>query len=1475
MSNQAREIDNGNELPERLRLSSTLLSILLELSDKEEEELRRLLRPHDDAGFVSAVDGNIMLLRRRLDEALDGLTKLEIACQLGLYGLNSTGMEAYVTKLAPGWSNLIQSDAFLRYLGAYLYFGVRILAGRIAPPSWWTKQEESAVQNCETDTPFVNKRPLQLAVPPVVGNATENEQSLKRFLDLRASVDQTCDETLKFLDGFHGDQEMDQVKAEVFDYDEPAEFELWLRGLRPGLEPARAARFARLKEGLIAWARTRADFYMSLEPPDQNWDVFGEVGERRRPRDGWMISNPAAARIALSDFYWLAKLLRAEVSANGKVTYQKPSWMHVLHFEAILHKQDKAAKPLRDEEEVLRSVFDYVCDLVLNAVELSEKWERSLFQPEEYPEPQGQVEQWRTVFDKELREIGRQKNRREYRKPEETDKPGEKAEVGPEAGGARDGDANSRQKNNPGINGREKRDDDRTGWSERFWTRRDTRHRIGLAFSGGGIRSATFNLGVLQGLQELDLLRHVDYLSTVSGGGFIGSWLVGNVRRTRHWLGRLTCWDESIAHLRSYSNYLAPLTGILSPDTWTLGLSWVRNAFLVQLSGLTWLFVILTAVLLALKGFLFAADSFPSSGVHFDVLVGLQTARGFSCSGCLSYLGIASGVAALLVTVCLAYNFAANRAETGRDAPRAFLVRWSTVIPSWIGSFLLASILWSSKWDVSPKPGIETFGDYSKILERMVFRLPWIFVFHWLAMVGVGWIALTPARRAAGVQPIRFRRWKGLTPAILMSLACVAVLYLELCGVVYLFLMLKKDPTHFGPYAFVFGPSLVLLAFTVSVIVWIGLSGKMTNDAQREWWTRFGAWLTMFSVVSLVLAAVAVFGPRLVILVFHDQDPAKPHGSLFNTIKWTSVVSWLGTVVGGLLAGKSSKTGDRSSRKSVPLDLLAKVGGFLFILAFAVAAATTLYLFLMVWYNKSLSTCYWEVLQKVQSAILWGTLAVVLACGLVFSWFFDINIFGLSRFYQYRLVRCYLGATRWKPGLRKPHPFTRFDHKDDLCLSELKGDYAGPYPILNCTLNLAGSSDLALNTRHSASFSLTPMYCGADRPKVGYVPTGEPGVAAGSFSGGARLGQAAAISGAAASPNMGYNTSPVVAFLMTMFNVRLGWWFPNPGKRAWNEQGLRFSLYYMTRELLGIADEGRQFLNVSDGGHFENLAIYELIRRRCKVIIACDAECDELLQFGGLGNVLRISGTDFGAQIDLDVKSIRTQKQGHSLADSAVGKIKYDNGSIGYLVYLKASITGDEDASVAQYRASHPSFPHETTADQFFSEDQFESYRKLGLHVVKRSFRGTQLGRQPFEVAERMYDTLAPAGCSSETFLKHTQTLERIWAEFRESPKLNTFLQELMLGPVPAAPALVLTDEELCMGLELIQLMEEVFLDLQLEDFWEHPDNRGWAIMFMRWARSPRFQQTWKDARRTYGIRFEYFCAARLGLERDKPIVRV
>lgn len=147
------------------------------------------------------------------------------------------------------------------------------------------------------------------------------------------------------------------------------------------------------------------------------------------------------------------------------------------------------------------------------------------------------------------------------------------------------------------------------------------------------------------------------------------------------------------------------------------------------------------------------------------------------------------------------------------------------------------------------------------------------------------------------------------------------------------------------------------------------------------------------------------------------------------------------------------------------------------------------------------------------------------------------------------------------------------------------------------------------------------------------------------------------------------------------------------------------------------------------------------------------AECDESLDFGSLGNLVRICATDFGAQINLDVRSIQKQKDGHSVSHFAVGTIKYSNASIGHLIYLKASLTGDEDIGIAQYHAAHPSFPHETTANQFFTEDQFESYRKLGLQIVRHCLRGISSGAHPVQVAKTFHETIAAARVIGEAFL--------------------------------------------------------------------------------------------------------------------------
>jgi len=203
------------------------------------------------------------------------------------------------------------------------------------------------------------------------------------------------------------------------------------------------------------------------------------------------------------------------------------------------------------------------------------------------------------------------------------------------------------------------------------------------------------------------------------------------------------------------------------------------------------------------------------------------------------------------------------------------------------------------------------------------------------------------------------------------------------------------------------------------------------------------------------------------------------------------------------------------------------------------------------------------------------------------------------------------------------------------------------------------------------------------------------------------------------------------------------------------------------------------------------------------------------------------------------------------------------------------NITGDEEVGIEQYRAAHPTFPHQTTADQFFSEDQFEAYRRLGYHIAAQTFRGAESETSPVYIAERLFDVWAPSGVSTESFVDHARALGGIWERFRQSRSLDLLIQELMADS-PAPPFTdALAAEELCVALELLQLMENVFLDLRLDDFWDHPNNRGWAMLFTMWAKSSRLRAAWAAVRHSFGIRFEYFCGERLGLPIDRPVVRV
>jgi hypothetical protein len=163
-------------------------------------------------------------------------------------------------------------------------------------------------------------------------------------------------------------------------------------------------------------------------------------------------------------------------------------------------------------------------------------------------------------------------------------------------------------------------------------------------------------------------------------------------------------------------------------------------------------------------------------------------------------------------------------------------------------------------------------------------------------------------------------------------------------------------------------------------------------------------------------------------------------------------------------------------------------------------------------------------------------------------------------------------------------------------------------------------------------------------------------------------------------------------------------------------------------EMFGLTSENERWVYLSDGGHFENLGIYEMVRRRCRVIVVSDAGSDPKYDFDDLGNALRKIWIDLGVRIDfvgLDRLKKRFRRRPTPAQDQpywAVGRIRYHDadsaGEDGLLLYIKAGLHGTECMDVLSYAATHKEFPHESTANQFFTESQFESYRALGFEIA-------------------------------------------------------------------------------------------------------------------------------------------------------------
>jgi hypothetical protein len=308
------------------------------------------------------------------------------------------------------------------------------------------------------------------------------------------------------------------------------------------------------------------------------------------------------------------------------------------------------------------------------------------------------------------------------------------------------------------------------------------------------------------------------------------------------------------------------------------------------------------------------------------------------------------------------------------------------------------------------------------------------------------------------------------------------------------------------------------------------------------------------------------------------------------------------------------------------------------------------------------------------------------------------------------------------------------------------------FHVLNAALNLVAGDRLAWQQRKAESFTATPLHCGSyelgyrrSKHYAGGIETGRGGrPAALTPHNAVSLGGALTVSGAAASPNMGYHSSPPIAFLLTLFNVRLGVWVGNPGwpgggrRPTFGLANPRLSVKPLLQEAFALTDDQRAYVYLSDGGHFDNLGVYEMLRRRCRLIVACDAGADPECDFSDLASVLRKASIDLGLRITfrgngklpIYKRAAEGKEAPPDAAYHAVATIDYapdgkpdgNDDTEGILIYIKAALydTG-EPAHVVNYAKTCLEFPHQSTADQFFSESQFESYRALGEYIGNKA----------------------------------------------------------------------------------------------------------------------------------------------------------
>jgi hypothetical protein len=605
-----------------------------------------------------------------------------------------------------------------------------------------------------------------------------------------------------------------------------------------------------------------------------------------------------------------------------------------------------------------------------------------------------------------------------------------------------------------------------------------------------------------------------------------------------------------------------------------------------------------------------------------------------------------------------------------------------------------------------------------------------------------------------------------LVGQFLLAATAITIMYFSFRAAAWWPKWLVDVPNGFGDWHFFLTLCLAVLLFLVGIL-WAlhrSMPSQANANEMRDAWTKRVRRL----VVLFFGAAFCEFQPFIL-----DAMLEPGGGSVAVVIThWISVISTTLAPLGAAMAFLANKLGEYVKSNVEASDWTAPLKAYALKAAIVVAGFILPALLWMLY----LDIAYWGIcgdlalaycaapgwLDALAKTLFCWTptpvaalyLAVAVLC-VPPSLFMRPNANSLHPLYRDRLHKAFI-FNPWKPdpgadelvselspllsGITKPGNQSRYEkNKDPARLFHLNG----PYHLINTALNVEASKIANRRGRNADFFIFSPLFVGSK--STDYVAT--PDIE--DVASGLDLATAMAASGAAVSSNMGAQSIKPLTATLALLNIRLGYWLRNPLKLAdakplpadagkFAEFLRRNNLaanYYFVLEIFGLLSEKRKSVYLTDGGHIENLGIYELLRRRCRVIIAVDAEADPQMAFGSFNTLERYALIDLGVRIDLpwqkiaevslatgkdiDEKGSADKKHG---PHCAIGTITYPDDRRGVLIYIKASLTGDENDYIFDYKRRYSDFPHETTLDQLFTEEQFEAYRALGFHAAFRLF---------------------------------------------------------------------------------------------------------------------------------------------------------